>query len=182
MENDKLNQLWNSQKDNSNTNTPENIIKLAQKQRSGQFLSITILSITIVILIAYTIYCSVYEWNNFTIGLLLMITSLIFRIALETLSLYKKEQQIIELDSIAFQNYLRKHFKIRKMINYGVTPMSFIIYTYGFTLLLPYFKQEFSEGFYTYILISGFLSIFIIAIIVAFSIRKENKFYEELKG
>lgn len=182
MENDKLNQLWKSQKDNSNTNTPENIIKLAQKQRSGQFLSITILSITIVILIAYSIYCSVYEWNNFTIGLLLMITSLIFRIALETLSLYKKEQQIIALDSKAFQNYLGKHFKIRKMINYGVTPMCFIIYTYGFTLLLPYFKQEFSEGFYTYILISGFLSIFIIAIIVGFSIRKENKFYEELKG
>ena len=52
MENDKLNQLWNNQKINSNINTPENIIKLAKKQRNGQFLSIIILSITIVILIA----------------------------------------------------------------------------------------------------------------------------------
>ncbi|CAL2060482.1 hypothetical protein [Tenacibaculum sp. 190524A05c] len=181
MENDKLNQLWKSQKDNSNTNTPESIIKLAQKQRNGQFLSITILSITVIILIAYTIYCSVYEWNNFTIGLLLMIASLVFRIVLETISLYRKEQQLIALDSKAFQNYLAKHFKFRKIINYGITPICFIIYTYGFTMLLPYFKQEFSKGFYTYILISGFLSILIIAIIVAFSIRRENKFYEELK-
>ncbi|CAL2090379.1 conserved membrane hypothetical protein [Tenacibaculum sp. 190524A05c] len=181
MENDKLNQLWKSQKDNSNTNTPESIIKLAQKQRNGQFLSITILSITVIILIAYTIYCSVYEWNNFTIGLLLMIASLVFRIALETISLYRKEQQLIALDSKAFQKYLGKHFKLRKIINYVITPICFIIYTYGFTKLLPYFKQEFSEGFYTYILISGFLSILIIAIIVAYSIRRENKFYEELK-
>ncbi|CAL2083298.1 hypothetical protein [Tenacibaculum sp. 190524A05c] len=181
MENDKLNQLWKSQKDNSNTNTPENIIKLAQKQRNGQFLSITILSITVIILIVYTIYCSVYEWNNFTIGLLLMIGSLVFRIVLETISLYRKEQQLIALDSKEFQKYLGKHFKLRKIINYVVTPICFIIYTYGFTKLLPYFKQEFSEGFYTYILISGFLSILIIAIIVAFSIRRENKFYEELK-
>jgi hypothetical protein len=181
MNNDKLNQLWNSQKDNSDTNTPDEIIKLAQKQRNGQFLSISILSITVVILIVYAIYCSVYKWNNFTIGLLLMITSLVFRIALETFSLYKKEQQLISLDNKSFQKYLDTHIQTRKKINHVITPLCFVIYTYGFTMLLPYFKQEFSEGFYTYLLISGFLSIFIIAVIVFISIKKEHKAFKTLR-
>ena len=181
MENDKLTQLWNSQQENSNNNTPENIIKLAKKQRNNQFISIGILSVTVAILIAYTIYCSVYKWNNFTFGLLLMISSLVFRIMLEFISLQKKEQQLISLDSISFQKYLTKHILLRKKINYIITPICFFIYTFGFTLLLPYFKQEFSKGFYTYLLISGFLSIFIIAVIVFFSIKKEHKGFETLR-
>ncbi|TCP22884.1 hypothetical protein EV195_11011 [Tenacibaculum skagerrakense] len=181
MENDKLTQLWNLQKNNSSDDTPENIIKLAKKQRSNQFISIGILSITVVILIAYTIYCSVYKWNNFTIGLLLMISSLVFRIMLEFVSLHKKERQLISLDNKSFQKYLEKHFQLRKKINYIITPLCFAVYTFGFTLLLPYFKQEFSKGFYTYLLISGFLSIFIIAVIVFFSIKKEHKGFETLR-
>ena len=111
MENDKLTQLWNSQQENSNNNNPENIIKLAKKQRNNQFISIGILSVTVVILIAYTIYCSVYKWNNFTFGLLLMISSLVFRIMLEFVSLHKKEQQLISLDTHLFKSIWRNIFK-----------------------------------------------------------------------
>lgn len=180
MKNNKLNDIWNSQMNDSISSDSASIIKKAEKQRKGQLLSILIISTTAIILIAYTAYYALGQWNNFTLGLVLMISSLIFRIVLEFLSLYKKENRLISLDSLSFQQYLKKHYRLRLQVNYFITPVCFAVYLYGFTKLLPYFKQTFSNGFYTYILISGFASLFILAIIILNSIRKENKFFKEL--
>lgn len=181
MENDKLTQLWNQNKDNSAITAPEIIIKKAKKQRYGQFIAIAVMSLTVLILLAYSIY-TINQWNNFALGLVLMISSLTFRIILEFVSLYQKENQLISLDSISFKKYLKKHYKLRLAVNYIITPICFAIYVFGFTKLLPYFKQVFSEGFYTYILISGIVSLFVLVVIIVKNILKENAFLKKLNS
>ncbi len=180
MENDKLTQLWNQNKDNSTIADPETIIKKAKKRRYGQFIAIAVMSLTVLILLIYSIYYINNQWNDFALGLLLMISSLTFRIILEFVSLYQKENQLISLDSISFKKYLKKHYKLRLKVNYIITPMCFAIYVFGFTKLLPYFKQAFSEGFYTYILISGIVSLCVLPLIIVKNILKENDFLKKL--
>ena len=176
MENDKLSQLWNSQENEITLDSPEQIINKAKKQRSSQFISIAVMTITVLVLLTYGGYYAFNNWNNFTLGMVLMISSLTFRIILEFISLYKKESQLMALDAQAFNKYLKGHYKMRLKINYIITPICFAIYVIGFILLLPYFKQMFSKGFYIYILISGFASMGVIAIIIIKSIIKERNF------
>lgn len=180
MENDKLTQLWNQNKDNSTIADPETIIKKAKKQRYGQFIAIAVMSLTVLILLIYSLYSINNQWNNFALGLVLMISSLTFRIILEFVSLYQKENHLITLDNVSFKKYLKRHYKLRLIVNYIITPICFIIYIIGFTKLLPYFKKEFSEGFYTYILISGIVSLFVLAVIIVNNILKESDFLKQL--
>jgi uncharacterized membrane protein YidH (DUF202 family) len=139
------------------------------------------MSSTVFILTIFTIYTNNKQWNNFSIGLLLMIASLSFRIILELQSVKRKERESIALDNKSFNQYLIKHYNARLKLHYIVTPICFVIYTFGFTMLLPYFKQYFSSGFYNYILISGVLSLFIVAVIIVNGIVKEVGFLKQCR-
>jgi len=150
MEKDKLNQLWNDQNDMLQSLSSNDIKKRAKKQRKGQFITILILSITVLVLIVFTIYVGVSQWNNFTLGLTLMISSLVFRVLLEFITLHRKDQQLISLDHKSFREYLKRYYKLRLKINYVITPLCFALYVIGFVKLLPYFKAELSEWFYTF--------------------------------
>jgi len=181
MKNDKLSQLWESQKNDLTFDNPESIVKKAQKQRNGQFITIAVLTITVIILIAYAItYVDGSNWNNFNLGVMLMISSLTFRLILEYFSIYRKKSQLISLDNRSFEKYLKKYYGMRLKINYIITPICFGIYVFGFTRLLPYFKNEFSEGFYKYILISGIVSLIGISVLIAHSVIKEQGFLKQL--
>lgn len=181
MENDKLNQLWNSQDHDLSSESPNDIIKKAKNQRGKQYITILILIITVVIVVLFAVYYSNNQWNNFTLGLTMMISSLVFRIFLEFISLYRKESQLISLDNKSFKAYLKKHYQLRLRINYIITPICFLVYVIGFIKLLPYFKEELSKGFYNYILISGTISLLVIIAIIINSIRKESRFLQHYK-
>ena len=180
MENDKLTETWKQQKQNPSLSNPEEIISKAKNQRRKQFIGIAVMAVTVVILVGYTSYFWSSQWNTFNLGLLLMIGSLSFRIILEFISLYKKEQQLVSLDNTAFTAYLKKHHYRRRIVNYTISPLCFGLYVYGFLLLLPYFKAEFSSGFYTYILISGIFSLVVLAFIIVKDIQKENRIIKQL--
>jgi len=182
MENDFLNKIWDTQDDNSNLGSPNDIINKAKSQRKGQYITIIVLSVTVTILIFYALYVSLSGWNSFNFGLLLMISSLVFRIILELASVYRKEKQLVIMPQKIYYAYLKKHYKARMIINYMITPICVTAYIYGFTLLLPYFKDYFSEGFYNYILISGILTLIVIAVIIIRSVIKEQRFLKQLKG
>lgn len=182
MENDQLTQIWDSQKKESPLMNPGQIIKKADKLRKKQFIGVAVMSITVVVLLIYAGYYASGRWNDFTLGLVLMIGSLTFRVILEFISLYRKESRLIALDNRAFKHYLKKHYKLRLKINYFITPLCFAVYVYGLLKLLPYFKQAFSAGFYTYILISGFVSLLVIAVIIVNNILNENKFLNQLRS
>ncbi len=179
MKNDKLQQLWNDQVTDLSTEHANDVIKKAKNQRRGQYITITVLVVTVLILLIFSIYF-VNQWNDFAVGLILMISSLVFRVTLEFVSLYRKEGQLISLDITSFRKYLKKHYQLRLRINYFVTPVCFAIYVIGFIKLLPYFKQELSKGFYNYILISGIISLLVLIGIIVNSILKENRFLKQL--
>lgn len=180
MENDNLDKLWGAQAAPSLMQTPHDILAKAKQQRNKQYISISIMSCTVVVLISYALFYSYFQWNSFNGGLFLMIFSLSFRIVLEFYSLHRKEQQLISMTQKSYHRYLKKYYKTRRLINWAITPVCIAVYTFGFYLLLPYFKASFSSGFYTYVLISGFLSIAIITVIIANTIRKEERFLKHL--
>ncbi len=182
MKNDILSQIWKSQQNHLSLDSPQDIIKKAQKQRNGQFITMAVLLITIIILIAYAIKYAGSNWNDFTFGLILMISSIAFRLILEYITIYKKKSKLIVLDNQSFQKYLKKHYRMRLKINYIITPICVGTYVFGFTKLLPYFKNEFSEGFYTYILISGIASLILLSAIIITSVLKEQSFLKQLSG
>ena len=180
MDNDKLNQLWNNDSTTPNLIQPEAIVQKAKSNRQRHYIGIVVLSITVVIITIYAVAFFPKNFNNFSLGLLLMIIPLVFRIALEFASIYKKQSKLVEMDSKGYHNYLKRFYSLRKVVNYIITPICFGIYVYGLSLLFPYFKREFSEGFYTYLIVSGIISLMAIAFIIIRGIVKENRFYREL--
>ena len=182
MKNDDLSQLWNSQNENPEFEHPEAIVKRANKQRNKQFVSIAIMSTTVLVLVGYAAVYANSEWNAFNWGLLLMISSLSIRVFVEFLTMYIKENQLVLLDAKAFRAYLKKYYRLRLRVNYLLTPICFAVYIFGFVQLLPYFKEAFSEGFYIYLLVSGFGSIAVIAFIVARTVIKELSYLKALNN
>ena len=180
MENDNLNKLWEIQANDSSNFNPKDIITKAKNQRNGQYISITIMSITVVILIIYAFYYAFNQWNTFNLGLILMISSLTLRIILEFYSLYCKEKQLISLAQKSYHAYLKRYYKTRLMINYVITPICIAVYIFGFYLLLPYFKGYFSKAFYNYILISGIISLVAFIALIINSAIKEQRFLKQL--
>ena len=182
MEKDKLSMLWESQQASRQELNPALLKQLASKQRKGQFLTLTIIGVTFLVVGLYALIYALGTWNNFSLGLLLMLLSLAVRIGFELFSMYKKETQLVAMDPLSFQKYLKQHYRLRLRVNYWITPLCFGVYLFGFTLLLPFFKQAFSGAFYNYILVSGFGSIFIVGIIIVRSVIKELGFLKELQG
>lgn len=180
MENDNLNTLWGNQDNDISNYSPKKIITKAKKQRNGQYINIAIMSITVMILIIYAFYYAFNQWNTFNLGLLLMISSLTFRIILEFYSIYRKEDRLISMDHKSYHAYLKKYYRTRLTINYVITPLCILVYIIGFYLLLPYFKEYLSEGFYTYILISGIISLLFVIAIIMYSTIKEQRFLKQL--
>lgn len=180
MENDILNKLWNTQQNDVSALNPDNIILKAKQQRNGQKTTIVILALTAIILIAYAISCLPNQWNSFSSGLIMMIASIIIRVFLEVITSYRKESKLVSMDNKTYYTYLKKYYTTRLLINYIITPICFISYLYGFYLLLPYFKKQFSQGFYTYIIVSGVVSLLVIAVVIIKSVVKEHQFLKSL--
>ena len=180
MENDNLNKLWEMQANDSPNFNPKEIITKAKKQRNRQYTSITVMSLTVILLIIYAFYYAFNQMNTFNLGLILMVTSLTLRIILEFYSLYRKENQLISMTQKSYHAYLKKYYKARQMVNYVITPICIAVYIFGFYLLLPYFKKYFSNGFYTYIIVSGVISLVFVIVIIVKSTIKEQRYLKQL--
>lgn len=180
MENDNLNKLWEMQANDSSNFNPKEIITKAKKQRNRQYTSITVMSLTVILLIIYAFYYAFNQMNTFNLGLILMVTSLTLRIILEFYSLHRKENQLISMTQKSYHAYLKKYYKARQMVNYVITPICIAVYIFGFYLLLPYFKKYFSNGFYTYIIVSGVISLIVVIVIIVKSTIKEQRYLKQL--
>lgn len=180
MNSDQLDKLWASQQPAPLKVQAQAIIAKAKNQRKGQVLSILIMATTVLVLIVFTIYTAGGSWSDFTLGLTIMIGSLVLRIALEFASLFQKGNRLVSLDHYSFTAYLKQHYRTRRSINFFVTPLCFAAYIYGFTKLLPSFQQAFSPGFYIYILISGSASLLVLLFIIGKGILREDRFLRQL--
>lgn len=151
---------------------------IRKKQRIGQM----VLGTTALILIAYFFYIAAYNNTQMLIGLGIMIGSLLLRIGIEFFSIVKKTHLSADIDMKSHTKELIQFYSRRKLIHFIVTPGLFLSYILGFILLLPYFKQYFSSGFYTYILTSSGFIFVALGILIYIQIRKELRLLKELIG
>jgi hypothetical protein len=111
-----------------------------------------------------------------------MIVMLIVRIILEINSTAKLKSIKPDLSLTDYSQKVKTFYEGRKKIHLILTPIIYISYFLGFTMLLPTFKVNFSNGFYLYCLVSGYGFFFVFGYFLIRQIRKELKLIEFLKG
>jgi hypothetical protein len=152
--------LWTKQVDASPLQDSNAFIKIANQKiktiKRNHVWTIVILSATIATLLYYYLWLFSPAISNRIIGLQFMILLLVARVILEIISIIQFHKIDFTTD---FNNYARKliyFYKFRKVIHFILTPIIYVGYIVGFTLMLPLFKENFSTGFYIYLLVSGF--------------------------
>ena len=154
-------------------------IKVAKNK---QWITNAVLFATIIILISFFFYVSAYKQSRSTWGLILMIVPLLMRLNIELLSIRKINKVNKGVDFKLFKTKLEHYYKSRKQIHFIITPIIFGLYIFGFSMLLPIFKQNLSSGFYNYITISSVVIFLILSILIIKEIKKELLFLNELKS
>jgi hypothetical protein len=177
--------LWTKQVDASPPNDSNTLIKVANQKikiiKRNHAGTIVILSATIAVLVYYYLWLFNVAISNRIIGLQLMIFVLFARVILEIISII----QFYKIDFTAdFKNYtkqLMSFYKLRKAIHFILTPIIYISYIVGFASMLPLFKENFSTGFYIYILVSGFGFLILFSYFLLKVIKKDMKNLDVLK-
>lgn len=181
MENNNLEQIW-SQQPAAIKMTSKQIIHKATVQHRKQQVGIAVMGITVVVLSIYGLWIFPKSFNNFSLGMLLMIGSLLVRIIIEVAFTMSKVSKSLQLDHRAYTNFLTGYYTQRRGIHMVITPLCFLTYLYGLLLLFPYFKQAFSHGFYVYCIVSATVSLLVIAVLIAVQAQKELAFLKTLKA
>lgn len=187
MENfDDLKNLWNKQSRVDTRATASDLIQRAEvamkRLRTKQRSTITVLATLTLVLVAYFIWAGAHKFNSLTIGLGIMIGAVIIRILFECVSVIKLKKIKTDSSMIEFSNNMSRFYRWRRRINILLVPIIYGAYIAGFTLLLPPFKEHFSRGMYLYILISGYGSLTILALFIAWQIKKETMILNVLKA
>ena len=173
-----LEQAWQQQSGiGAQRPMPEQLMQLSEeqaKQVKAKFRwTIGLLSLTVFILIAYFATYTGFSFTTFSIGLLLMIGSLTIRIVLEWISTLQFQRLDRLTDFSTFLKQSTAFYRKRRLLHLVFTPLLYATYIIGFVLLLPVFKQEFSNGIYLYLVFSGFGSLGVLAWFIYKANRKE---------
>lgn len=172
---------WKKRELSKPDHSHKTIIAKMRKLKTQQTIGQIVLSVTAIILIGFFFYVSAYTDSRASLGLLLMIGSLLLRIIIEIF--YKLNSKKFDFSQSAKELHqkLVNYHKIRSLVNYILTPILFIIYITGFVVLLPVFKANLSQGFYTYILwSSGFIFAFL-ALFIGYHNKRESHELRDMK-
>lgn len=156
----------------------EKVGLLKRKQR----ITNVVLGITALVLIAFFFYIMAYNNTTATMALLLMVSVLFIRIIIERLSIKKLKEINVTDDSASYKLKIIDYYKKRIKVHYVITPIMFLLYILGFSILLPFFKAGVSSWFYTYILVSGIVFFIVIGLYVRKEIKKEISLLKELRN
>ncbi|TYA74096.1 hypothetical protein [Seonamhaeicola marinus] len=161
-------------------NGASEIIKTATLLKKKRQITILILTITAVILMGFFFYIAAYRNNTVITALILMVGALLSRVFIETLSVFKLNKIKATINSKTFKENVVTHYRNRIKTHYIATPVIFVLYTFGFFMLLPLFKQELSYGFYLYVVVSGIIVLVVLAFFIGKQILKELSIIKEL--
>lgn len=148
------------------------------KQRSTNI----ILALTAMVLVGFFFYISAYQFQTVMIGLLLMIVTLIVRIAIELASINTINKMDASKDATNFKTRLVKYYNNRVRVHYILTPIIILLYCIGFIMLLPSFKENLSAGFYTYIWVSSIVLLIVFGLLIGNQAKKELRTLSVLKS
>lgn len=181
-----LQNIWDQQAEADSKPTVADLIEKSEAQtkkiKQNHFWTRIILGITVAILVFYYIWVGAYQQTMLSLGLGIMITMLLVRIALEWSSVRKLEGLKADVSLLEYSKLAQQFYEWRKKIHYIFTPIVYLTYVAGFALLLPVFKENFSRGFYLYIVISGFGFLTIFGFFMIKMIKKEIQLLDFLKG
>ena len=165
----------------SQKNGYKEVIQRGNLIRKKQTIGQVVLSITIILLIVFFFYISAHKNAQVSLGLMIMIGSLIIRVAIEFIFKFKANNHHFTEGVVKFNNTVVRYYRSRLYINYLITPLLFVSYIIGFILLLPGFKESLSTGFYTYIVYSSWIIFGLLAMFIFIQIRKELKNIKSLR-
>ena len=171
---EKLQSEWKKQ---SEIKVPEGgfqaLLNRVNTIKTGQKITNAVLSATVLILAIFFIYIAGYKNNQVFLGLSLMIGSLVVRIAIEVFSVKNLKNISAVLSVNLFKEKLTSYYKNRRKVHYVLTPLILIIYSIGFLILLPIFKENMSAGFYSYIVFSSITLLVVFCVFIYVQIQKE---------
>jgi hypothetical protein len=180
---DQIQELWKLQQYHKK-GTPDEIIRRA-KQHTREIRRkhkgiIVILTLTVLMLLLYFISFSSRFANQALAGFMLMVLSILVRIAAESISYHrfaaidiKKSLQQYAQETILF-------YQFRKKILFLLTPLVFALYVTGFLLLLSAAKKNISHSFYIYTIVSAILFALFISWLIIKQTKKEIKLLQLL--
>lgn len=139
-----------------------------QKLRKEQRITQLILGITGIVLIAFFFYISAYKYNGTLLGMSLLIGVIVIRVWIEIQSRQKLRKINVLLTLEEFKTQLISYYEKRKILAFRIIPPLLIIYNIGVGIMMYYFYQYLSRGFFYYIVISYVVSF----VILFYFIRK----------
>ncbi len=176
--------LWNLQNQSKlNLDAAELIAKSEKNSkilRRNHYGTLAIISVTTLILVYYFFWVNAHHLNAMTLGLSIMIVMLLSRIVLELHSVQKLKAIHPDLTVLEYAKKVKTFYQWRRKIHYVFTPLIYITYFIGFTLLLPTFKAHFSFGFYLYCIVSGYGFFLLFGYFLMKHIQKELQILEKL--
>ncbi len=181
---DQLQALWNQQPGPGEPPAAEIILAKAQQShrqmRATHRGTLLILTLTVLLLTVYFWFYGTLTTPPGWRGSGLMLVSLLLRIGVEygSYRLFGRINPTTNVRTCLART--RSFHRIRKGIQWVVTPLSLGSYVGGFVLLLPYVRAGVSEGFYAYILASGVVCLIVISVIIYRQIRQEMRLSEHL--
>lgn len=157
---DTLQDIWNQQsviepKLSSETFEIQSFKKI-KSQKAKHYWTIGILITLILILIIFYAYIFNIKIMNRINGLALMIFVMIIRCSLEITSIIRFKRINFTTSLKIYSDQSISYYKLRKAIHLFCTPVIYLLYIVGFISMLPLFEENLSEGFYLYVVISGF--------------------------
>jgi hypothetical protein len=176
-----LSNQWEKQSTSQNLK-PTNF----QPLKRGNRVTIAVLSVTVLILLAYAVYVFNPELLIFDLGLLIMIGSVSTRIILEILSLLQSHRLKPENSMSAYHSQLHKYHAQRLSVHRVWTPVLLTMYWTGFVLLIPTFHEYLTNFMFNYVCISSIPVAGVMIWLIARQIRKEkavlDQIIEDLSG
>lgn len=183
---DDLQNIWNQQTDSTTTISAHELIEKAnehtKKIKRNHIGTLCIIGLTALILIVYLIWIGINSPSLFTVGLGLMIASLLVRIVLEWTSMKQFNAIKTDLALLEYSRLAAQFYDSRKKIHYIATPIIYAVYLLGFSFLIPTFHEHFSTGFFIYLLISGYGFLIGFAFFLVKKLKQEMKILEFLKN
>ncbi|KAB8151366.1 hypothetical protein EZY14_018690 [Kordia sp. TARA_039_SRF] len=152
-----------------------------KKIRKGQRITQLILSITGIVLISFFFYISAYKFSGTLLGMSLLISVIVIRVWIEIRSQQKLRKMNVLLSLEDFKTQLISYYEQRKKLAFTTIPVLLLVYNIGVGIMMYYFYQYLSRGFFYYITISYVVSFVILFYFIRKQVLNELKTLKNLQ-